>query len=303
MESLDCNRSIATKAVRFGVGGGSMNHRYTPRTDEWLASRPARQRGVHEVIELTSNSDLLNSFRADGFVSLPGFLSGEELIELTANVDRFIREIVPQLPPEHVFYEDKNNTATLKQIQKMGDHDPWFQELFTNSRFREVAEILLAGPVVPKNLQYFNKPPGVGQPTPPHQDGFYFMLDPCEAVTMWFALDHVDEENGCVRYVRGSHHHGMRDHARTQTLGFSQGIIDYPTEQDRAAEVAFPAKPGDLLVHDALTVHRADGNRSATRTRRALGFVYFSERAKEDTVAKAAYQQRLTEDMKSQGKI
>ena len=253
--------------------------------------------------ELTSNAELLRGFETDGFVALPQFTSGEELTELLAHVDRFIRDIVPQLPREQVFYEDKDNPATLKQIQHMGDHDPWFHELFMDSRFRELAEILLDGPVMPKNLQYFNKPPGVGQPTPPHQDGYYFMLDPCEAVTMWFALDNVDEENGCIRYVRGSHRLGMREHARTQTLGFSQGIVDYPTDQDREAEAVFPARPGDLLVHEAMTIHRADGNRSATRTRRALGFVYFSERAREDTEAQAAYQRRLSEDMKSQGKI
>ena len=156
---------------------------------------------------------------------------------------------------------------------------------------------------MPKNMQYFNKPPGIGQPTPPHQDGYYFMLAPCEAVTMWFALEDVDEENGCVRYVPGSHKHGMREHARTQTLGFSQGIVDYPTVADRESELAFPAKPGDLLVHHALTIHRADGNRSTTRTRRALGFIYYSDRAREDVEAHAAYQRRLAEDMKAAGKL
>jgi phytanoyl-CoA hydroxylase len=35
------------------------------------------------------------------------------------------------------------------------------------------------------------------------------MLDPCEALTMWLVLEKVDEENGCVRYVRGSHKHGI----------------------------------------------------------------------------------------------
>ncbi|MEC8389905.1 MAG: phytanoyl-CoA dioxygenase family protein [Planctomycetota bacterium] len=35
-----------------------------------------------------------------------------------------------------------------------------------------------------------------------------------------------------------------------------------------------PAQPGDLLVHDAMTIHRADANRSTNRTRRALGFIY-----------------------------
>ena len=152
-------------------------------------------------------------------------------------------------------------------------------------------------------MQYFNKPPRIGKPTPPHQDGYYFMLEPCEAATMWLALDEVDEENGCVRYVRGSNHLGMRPHGRTQTLGFSQGVIDYGRDEDLANEIAFPASPGDLLVHQAMTIHRADGNTSDTRTRRALGFIYYSERAREDRAAHAAYQKRLAEEMKQAGKI
>lgn len=49
------------------------------------------------------------------------------------------------------------------------------------------------------------KPPRIGKGTPPHQDGYYFMLEPNEAVTMWMALEDVNEENGCVRYVKESH--------------------------------------------------------------------------------------------------
>jgi len=250
-----------------------------------------------------SEAELLRKFETDGFAAWLEFVSGADFLELLRHVERFIQEIVPQLPPEQVFYEDKNIPATLKQIQRMHDHDPWFHELFAGSRFRELAELLLDGPVVPQNMQYFNKPPGVGQPTPPHQDGYYFMLDPCLAVTMWLALDDVDEENGCVRYVRGSHGHGLRAHARTQTLGFSQGIVDYPTDADRRLESACTAGPGDLLVHDALTIHRADGNLSATRSRRALGFIYYSARAREDSGAHAVYQQKLAAEMKAEGKI
>jgi phytanoyl-CoA hydroxylase len=250
-----------------------------------------------------SSDELQQLFQVDGFVALRCFVHGRPLQELLTNVDRFVRDVVPQLPPEHVFYEDKKDPATLKQIQHMGDHDPAFYELLTASRFREVAELLLHGPVVPRNLQYFNKPPGVGVATPPHQDGYYFMLDPCEALTMWLALDDIDAENGCVRYVPGSHSRGMREHRRTQTLGFSQGIVDYPSNEDADLEVAVPAKSGDLLVHSALTIHRADGNHSATRSRRALGLVYYSERARTDSAAHAAYQCRLAEDMKAAGKI
>ena len=245
----------------------------------------------------------LRSYRDHGFFEVRQFVSGLLLDELIDNVERFIREIVPEMPPEHAFYEDRAVPESLKQFQNMEDYDPWFHDLLTKGRFREVAENVLAGPVVPKDLQYFNKPAGSGQPTPPHQDGYYFMLDPCEAVTMWLALDRVDEENGCVRYVKGSHLRGMRPHARTQTLGFSQGIIDYPSQEDSEFEVAVLADAGDMLVHDAMTIHRADGNTSVDRSRRALGFVYISERARVDVDARAAYQQQLTQDLKAQGKI
>jgi phytanoyl-CoA hydroxylase len=251
----------------------------------------------------TVSSDSCRNFAADGFVALHRFVVGTELSELLANVERFISDVVPRMPTEQVFYEDKNDPATLKQIQQMGVHDAWFYGLFTASRLRHVAELLLDGPVVPKNMQFFNKPPSASKPTPPHQDGYYFMLDPCEAVTMWLALDDVNEENGCVRYVRGSHQRGMREHARTETLGFSQGIVDYPIKVDRECEIALAAQPGDLLVHNAMTIHRADANQSSTRSRRALGFIYYSERAHEDAAAHAAYQRKLAEEMKVEGRI
>jgi len=245
---------------------------------------------------------LRESFHRDGFVTLRGFLSGEELAELLANLGRYIREVVPTLT-DGVFYEDKARPETLKQMQDLHERDDYFEKLFYGSKFEALAGGLLGGPVVGKNLQYFDKPPGVGRATPAHQDGYYFMIEPCEAITMWVALEQVDEENGCVRYVRGSHVKGVRDHARTQTLGFSQSIIDYGRVEDLAAEVAVPAQAGDLLAHHALTIHRADGNHSATRTRKALGFVYYAAEAKQDISAHAAYHAKLMAELKESGKI
>ena len=244
---------------------------------------------------------LKQEFDRDGYVVIRGFFQGPELAELQANVERFIRERVPKMPPEHVFY--KQRPDSLKQLQVMHTYDPFFEKLFLGSRLERLAETLLDDRVVGKNLQYFNKAPGVGQPTPPHQDGYYFWLDPCEALTMWLALDEVDEENGCVRYVRGSNHLGMRHHAASGVLGFSQGMTDFGTEADCENEVALPAKPGDLLVHHALTIHRADGNQSAGRTRRSLGFIYYAARAKENREDKDAYQQRLKDELLAAGKI
>ena len=240
-------------------------------------------------------------FERDGFVALSSFYSEDELLAIEDAVECFIAERVPVLPPEYVFFEDKSNPSSLKQIQRLHEHDNFFTQLF-KGKLKQLAEELLGEPVVGKNLQYFNKPPGLGKATPPHQDGYYFMIEPCRALTMWLALDEVDEGNGCVRYVSGSHMQGLRTHARTETLGFSQGISDYG-DDDVENERACIASPGDLLAHHALTIHRAGSNQSATRSRRALGFIFYGESAKEDAVAHASYQQKLTHEMTTQGKI
>ena len=243
------------------------------------------------------------AFDSDGYVALPQFLSADEVRQLNSRLNELITHRLGEIPLEHVFYEDKSRPETLKQLQQVWQYDSHLESLFTEGRFCNLAEVLLDGPVVPKNLQWFNKPPQVGMATPAHQDGYYFMLDPCEAVTMWLALDPVDEENGCVRYVRGSHRDGMRAHGRSGRLGFSQSIVDFGQEEDLSREVTGPAAPGDLLAHHALTIHRADGNRSTDRNRRALGLIYYAAGAREDAAAHQAYQERLAEELRASGKI
>jgi phytanoyl-CoA hydroxylase len=192
-----------------------------------------------------------------------------------------------------VFYESFDDPSTLKQLEHMSGHDAFFRRYFEGQRFLELGELLLNGPVTAENLQWFDKPPSRSSPTPAHQDGFYFCLKPNEALNMWLALDEIDESNGCIRYVVGSHRRGLRPHGNTNTLGFSQGLTNWGPE-DSANEAAVTAAPGDLIVHHSLTIHRADANQSS-RQRRAMGGVYYSHRAKPDLEARDAYMRNLDE--------
>lgn len=236
------------------------------------------------------------SFDRDGYVYIPGFLLEEEVDLLNGNLVRFIADKLPAMTTNNYFYEDKNDLTTLKQMQDLEKYDDWFEAMAVAGRYRDLAKALLSEEVECKTVEYFNKPPKIGKPTPPHQDGYYFMLEPQQAVTMWLALEKVDEENGCVKYIKGSHKRGIRSHGRTTTLGFSQGIVDFGTEEDIKNEIAFPANPGDLLVHHSLTIHRAGGNTTANRTRKAIGLIYWGESAKEDKDAKEKYVQQLTKE-------
>ena len=238
-----------------------------------------------------------------GFVVYKSFFNLSQIQTLQRELNRVLLDVVPHMPSEHAFYEHKTDRTTLKQLQRLHQYDPFFEELISKGPVRDLAAQLLNQSAIPQNLQYFNKPPSQGLPTPPHQDGFYFKLNPCQAITLWLALDPVDEETGCLRYVRGSHRRGMRPHGRTGTLGFSQGITDFPSPEDSVSEIACPVKPGDLIAHDALTIHRADRNSSQSRSRRALGFIYYGVNAKEDTVAWNQYQHSLYQTLKQQDRI
>ncbi len=245
-----------------------------------------------------------SAFERDGYVSLPGFFPEAELDEIREQHARYVREIVPRLPEKEVYYDDKRDPTTLKQLQSMEKRDPFFGDLVSaGSALHTLAETCLGEPVVTRNLQYFNKSPRASTPTPPHQDGYYFHLTPNRAVTLWIALEDVAPEQGCVNYVRGSHRYGMRAHGRSGTLGFSQSILDFGIPNDLDNRVDFPCRAGHVLAHHSLTIHWAEGNTSGDKTRQALGAVFFAERCRIDERARAAYQARLDADLAAEGKI
>lgn len=231
------------------------------------------------------------AYDRDGFVIVRQLLPAEEFQELTQELERYIREVVPTLSDAHAFYDDKRRPDTLKQMQHMGQ-DPYFAAYRDHPTWAALARALVGEDVRPLEPEWFNKPPGTDHVTPPHQDNYYFCLAPPNVITIWMALDSVDEENGCLRYVAGSHLLGIRPHGRSQVLGFSQGILDYGAD-DRAAEVQIHLQPGDVVAHHGNTIHRADVNRSPTRNRRAFATVYQGVSCRRDEGAFSRYQAAL----------
>ena len=236
---------------------------------------------------MKSLSDLKTSCDRDGFVVIRDFLAADEFAVLEQNLQRYIREIVPTLPDGDAFYEDRNRPQTLKQLQRM-DRDPFFAEYRHHRAWVALAEALLGEPAAADQPEWFNKPPGTNHVTPPHQDNFYFCLAPPNVLTIWLALDRVDAENGCLRYVAGSHLRGLRPHARSNILGFSQGITDYSAE-DFTRERAVLLEPGDAVAHFGMTIHRADANLSKTRHRRSFAMVFKGASCRRDDDAYQCY--------------
>ena len=192
---------------------------------------------------------------------------------------------------KQALYQERERPEPLKQLQHM-QVDSFFDDYRQNSRWKELAETLIGEEAFCEGPEWFNKPPNTAHPTPPHQDNYYFNLTPPNVLTIWLALDAVDRENGCLRYVRGSHINGARPHSRTSVLGFSQQISDYG-EADRQQEVEIHLQPGDVAVHHGWTIHRAEPNSTAGRNRRSFAMVFKGVSCRRDEASFQRYQQSL----------
>lgn len=218
----------------------------------------------------------LEKFQRDGYVVLRSFMTQEQIDQINTRIDILI-ERAPELEGLGAFYERAGDRSSIMRLQHMEQFDEVLSRLYHGDQLRAIAGDMLGTPSHPTSLQWFGKPPRIGGPTPPHQDGFYFQLTPSEALTFWLSLDNADQGNGCVRYVPGSHKGGFRPHAVSEVIGFSRGITDYGVA-DYAAERAIETAPGDIIVHHCDIIHRADTNES-DRSRPALGIVFYADRA------------------------
>lgn len=117
----------------------------------------------------------------------------------------------------------------------------------------------------------FGKPAYTGKATAWHQDGDYYPIEPLETITVWIALDDSSRENGCMRYIPGSHkerrlfpHHWDDD----PDLNLRQVIDEEYSPENQARDIEL--KAGQLSIHDIYLVH---GSRANTSPRRRAGFV------------------------------
>lgn len=165
-----------------------------------------------------------------------------------------------------------------------------YPELFRYAAHPQVLDLVesLIGPdIVFFTSHFICKSAGNGQRVPWHTDAGYWvdMLRPMDNVlTIWLAIDPSTEENGCVRFVPGSHH--QEDDGSAYVPVSDGAAAVFPTELNEqyqqvaeANAISAILKPGHASVHHANTIHGSRGNQSRQR-RCGLTLRYFSSDSK-----------------------
>ena len=225
--------------------------------------------------EAMSYDELARKFHEDGFVIVESVFSRSEIAAISDEVDRVIEGRAAYLPENEIVYEPDTTPRRVRNAFRLHFYEQRFLDAAKHPKLIGPVKAILGKSLRLYGSQVFAKPARVGTAVPAHQDMPYWPFEPYELVSAWIALDDSTVENGCVRYVAGSHKLGILPHAPSGVPGNSLGLMDdarVATLEERPAEV----RRGSCILHHALTVHRSEPNRSE-RPRRGLIYVYMSE--------------------------
>lgn len=202
--------------------------------------------------------------------------------------------------------DDDNTSAYTRDSDASGTevaprklHQPYrrherFRAFVGNEKIAALLRELLGIEPLLATDQIFMKPPRFGSAKPYHQDNAYFLCDPPDHVcTAWIALDDVDESNGCLRYIDGSHREGIVEHVPVP--GEPHNRAPRPEDIDLSRESLAIVNKGGIVFHHSETLHTSHRNTS-DRWRRAYATHWVSAQttSKGEVLNKAYFNQKVS---------
>ena len=171
---------------------------------------------------------------------------------------------------------------TPTNIREWHFQSRYLYDIVMNPRILDLVEGILGPNFYIWGSSFFVKPPHSLETVPWHQDAYYWPLYPYNTVTAWLAFDDVDEVNGGMKLIPGSHKGGLIKHRQkddanaTLSLGLADGS-DFKAD----SAVQFKLKAGEISLHDDRAIHGSPANPS-NRRRAGLTIRYSSTQVKAD---------------------
>nr|WP_306220192.1 phytanoyl-CoA dioxygenase family protein [Cohnella sp. WQ 127256] len=218
-------------------------------------------------------------YREYGFVQIDNVLTSDELSELRI----YLEEVMTQTNG-HGIHTDKEGGSYYKVLnQKV---DVWrdhagMAKYSLSENFAQMAQLLTGVPSIRLYHDHaLYKMPGDSKETPWHQDFPFWPMKESGALSMWLALDDVNENNGCMVFMPRSHKLG-----KVASIDFLEPIdifeLSKGTHIDDEKPVIVRMKAGSCTFHDGLTFHFAHANRTSN-PRRVLAVIYMPDGTKFD---------------------
>jgi Phytanoyl-CoA dioxygenase (PhyH) len=206
------------------------------------------------------STDAIEAYRRDGLIVSPLRLSATRLSAMRESLDKLMRDnaaIAPEsLVCPHIPYGASHDaTAAAK----------WF-DYASDPAILDLVEQLIGPDIILWGSQVFCKPARTGRAIPWHQDGQYWPIKPLATCSVWIALDDARPENGCMRYIRGSHSDSKVYRHRVSER--SDIVLNQEVEPalfDESAGRDDVLEAGQFSMHDVYLIHGSNANLSQSR--------------------------------------
>ncbi|GAB4321595.1 MAG: phytanoyl-CoA dioxygenase family protein [Candidatus Sumerlaeia bacterium] len=208
-------------------------------------------------------------YRRNGYVLIEGLLEPPEVERLRREADAALdrmnaaRMDTNKLWKGEWLGDEERRTQRLDAIHDMQFQAAAFTELLLNSRLLDAVEWLIGPNIQLHHTKLLAKPPHKGGAFPMHQDYPYFPHERHSMMAVSIYLDDATMENGCICVYPGSHKLGPLP---CDPGGFYLPPAQYPIEK----AVPVPARAGDAVAFNYLTIHGSAPNRSSRPRRNIL---------------------------------
>lgn len=223
----------------------------------------------------------ISQFKEQGYLRIPQVFTPEETESMGRELDQLIQDWATTNmgwtgPWRQVYMSpDVEQRSMLTHLHDLHFYSQAWCRAVTNPRLAEAMADLLGPDVELHHTTLHCKPPETGMPFPLHQDSPFYQHEGFGYVDAIIHLDDTNDENGCLRFLPGSHKQGHLEHI---TEDCSPHL---PTDRYRLEDtVACPAKAGDVVAFSIYTIHGSQINRT-NRWRRLVRVGYRDPRNKQ----------------------
>jgi hypothetical protein len=207
-----------------------------------------------------------------GWSKLSNVLDESKIVALSERLDHY--EDHPERFEDALQFEREDGGQVRKMRQLHLIETDFWSALWSNAEVQQFLSKHAQEPMAVAFCAAFLKPSGLGSRVPFHQDQALWSKDLPGAFSCWVALDHADEDNGCLILGRDSHRAGVLPHEEPPGGGHPEVSADVLRRQHLEP---VPLETGQAAVWDRLVVHGSRQNTSQ-RPRRGVVTVYAPQR-------------------------
>ena len=205
-------------------------------------------------------------FAEQGFVHLPGLLTDAEIDEIEGDYDRFLRREIEVPGKDYCdmagdYGRDPSDYSIVNVMLPRRYHPAWQGNLYELRAASIAAQLCGAGMAIDYDQLLAKRPRKEDAVFGWHQDQAYWpVLPDARTATCWLAVDDSTLENGCLRFLPGSHRGPIRPHRPLKGDRADSHTLVADVDEARDEIRAVPIRRGDITVHNERIVHGSGGN-------------------------------------------